>query len=71
MADDQKYQTICNRIGTLAHLAQKWKSHPQAGEFLKEWELTFAYETYAAEGDVDAFKRQEVNFMLVLKHRTL
>ena len=64
---DEEYQNVACEIGSLTHLARKWKNHACVREFLIEWEVDFASGTYALEGEA-ANEGQMVNFMLALRY---
>ena len=64
MADDKEYQNVACKIGSLTHLTRKWKNHACVREFLIEWEIIFANQTFTLEGE----PTDESNFMLALRY---
>ncbi|XP_057294015.1 protein adenylyltransferase fic-1-like [Hydractinia symbiolongicarpus] len=63
MADEDEYQNVLRKTATLAELSRKRKTHAYVEEFLKGWEVLFAYGTYASEGEVEFSATETWNLM--------
>ena len=67
MTDDEEYQNVACKIGSLTYLTRKWKNHAYVQKYLIKCEVDFARGTYALEGEA-ANEGQMINFMLALRY---
>ena len=60
MVDDDEFEHIVKNSQRVLRLNKQQENHPYLEEFTKKCNVTFVYETYVLEGEVDA------NFLWVI-----